>query len=57
MFDRRKQGGSSDCNREGGRQEEEEGVVLPYRRLWGDISSPNLVEGTCREASHTYRGK
>lgn len=40
-----------------GRGAEEEGVILPYMRLGGDISSPNLVEGTCREASCTYRGK
>lgn len=40
-----------------GRGSEEGGVILPYRRLGGDISSPNLVEGTCREASRTYRGK
>lgn len=37
--------------------EEEEGVILPYMRLVGDISSPNLVEGTYHEASRTYRGK
>lgn len=29
---------------------------LPCRRFGGDISSPNLVEGTCREASRTYHG-
>lgn len=32
------------------------GLNLPYRRYGGDISSPNLVEGTCLGASHTYRG-
>lgn len=36
---------------------EGKGLILPYRRLGGDISSPNLEEGTCREASRTYRGK
>lgn len=33
------------------------GVILPYRRLGVDISFPNLVEGTCREASCTYHSK
>lgn len=37
--------------------EEEEGVILPYMQLVGDISSPNLAEGTYHEASRTYRGK
>lgn len=51
MFDRWKHGTSS---RE---VKEEEGVILPYRRLGMDISFPNLAEGTCREASCTYHGK
>lgn len=54
MFDRWKQGTSSDCRRE---RKEEEGLILPYRRLEADISFPNLVEGTCHEASRTYHGK
>lgn len=32
-------------------------MILPYRRLGADISFPNLVEGTCREASRTCHGK
>lgn len=32
------------------------GLNLPYRRYGGGISSPNLAEGTCLGASHTYRG-
>lgn len=41
------------------RSEEQKGerLNLPYKRCEGDISSPNLAEGTCLEASHTYRGK
>lgn len=35
----------------------EEDAILPYRRLGADISFPNLVEGTCPEASRTYPGK
>lgn len=54
MFDRWKQGTSNDCRREG---KEEEGVILPYRRLEVDISFPNLAEGTCHEASRTCHGK
>lgn len=32
------------------------GVILPCRPLWEGISSPNLMEGTCREASRTCPG-
>lgn len=54
MCDRWKQETSSDCKTV---EKEEEGVILPYRRPEVDISFPNLVEGTCLEASCTYRGK
>jgi len=54
MLGRGKQGASSDWGKEG---KKEKGVILPYRRLGADISFPNLVEGTCREASRTYHGK
>lgn len=56
MCDRWKQETSSDSRRVE-KEEEEKGVILPYRRLEVDISFPNLVEGTCLEASRTYRGK
>lgn len=52
MFDSRQPETSSEQERGAGGK----GLSLPYRRYGGDISSPNLVEGTCLGASHTYHG-
>lgn len=41
----------------GGAKERSGGQDLPCRRFVEDISFPNLVEGTCGEASRTYRGR